>query len=338
MKRIGILFLIMLLSVPLFAQKVSKVGTTAAGFLNIDVGARAVGMGSAFVTVSDDPTAVFWNPAGLAKISSMQAMFSHTSWIADIGFNYAALVLPLPGMGTFAASATFLSMDDMERTTISNPMGTGEVFSAGSYCFALSYARKLTDRFSIGGNAKYIQENIYHSSATGIAIDVGTLFETQFNGLMIGMSISNYGTKMQMSGRDMLIQTDIDPQVSGNNGNINANLQTDAYDMPLMFRVGIGMDVLKGVGNSNLILAVDALHPNDDLESLNVGAEYTFNKMFSLRAGYKSLFVEDSEEGISLGGGIRYRISGFTELRVDYAYHDFGLLNNVQKFSITLGL
>jgi hypothetical protein len=338
MKRMGILFLIMLLSVPLFAQKTSKAGTTAASFLNIDVGARGIGMGSAFVTVSDDPTAVYWNPAGLAKLPAMQAMFSHTAWIADIGFNYAAVVLPLPGMGTFAASATFLSMADMERTTISNPNGTGEFFSAGSHCFALSYARKLTDRFSIGGNVKYVQENIYHSSASGFAVDVGTLFETQFNGLMIGMSISNYGTKMQMSGRDMLMQVDIDPQIHGNNGTLNANLQTDAYDMPLMFRVGIGMDVLKGAGNSNLILAVDALHPNDDVESMNVGGEYTFNKMFSLRGGYKMLFAKDSEEGFSVGGGFRYRIEGFSELRIDYAYHDFGLLNNSQIFSITLGL
>ncbi|HDQ44228.1 MAG TPA: PorV/PorQ family protein [bacterium] len=337
MKRVMTLFLILLVCVPLFSQKVTKVGTTASGFLNIDVGARAVGMGSAYVTVSDDPTAIFWNPAGLARMQSAQAMFSHTAWIADIAFNYAAIGLPVRGLGTVGVAATFLTMDDMERTTIDQPMGTGEMFSAGSYCFTLSYARSLTDRFSIGGNVKYVNEKIYHSNASGIAFDVGTLFETQFNGLMIGMSISNYGTKMRMSGRDMQVQVDVDPRIHGNNPNINANLQTDAYDMPLMFRVGIGMDVLKGAGNSNLILAVDALHPNDDVEYLNIGAEYTFNRMFSLRGGYKSMFARDSEEGLSLGGGVRYRIAGFTELMLDYAYHDFGLLNNVQKFSITLG-
>jgi len=255
----------------------------------------------------------------------------------DVAFNYAAVVVPLPGIGVIGASATFLSMDDMERTTINNPMGTGEYFSAGSYCFALSYSRSLTDRFSIGGNVKYVREQIYHSNATGVAFDIGTLFETQFNGLMIGMAISNYGTKMQMSGRDMLTQSDIDPSLHGNNENINAFLQTGEYDIPLTFRVGIGMDVLKGAGNSNLILAVDALHPNDDVESLNIGGEYTFNGMFSLRGGYKSLFARDSEEGMTLGGGIRYRVMGFTELRLDYAYQDFGIMNNVQKFTLNLG-
>jgi len=338
MKKTITIALILILAVfPMYAQNISKIGTTAAGFLNIDVGARAVAMGSAFVTVSDDPTAVYWNPAGLANLTSTQAMFSHTNWLADITFNYAAVAVPLPGMGTVGASAVFLTMDDMEKTTIEAPMGTGEMFGAGSYSFALSYSRKLTDRFAIGGNIKYVSERIYHSSANGVALDVGTLFETQFNGLTIGMNISNYGTKMRMSGRDMLIQTDPDPSIGGNNPNIPSNMETTAFNMPLMFRVGVGMDVLKGKGNSNLIVAVDALHPNDDVEYMNIGAEYTFNQLVSIRGGYKSMFKEDSEEGLSLGGGLKYSVAGVSELRLDYAYVDFGRLNNVQKFTLTLG-
>jgi hypothetical protein len=331
------ILIIMLLVLPAFAQNVTKVGTTAAGFLNIDVGARAVGMGSAFVTLSDDPTGIYWNPAGLARLTTSQAMFSHTAWLMDISFDFAAMTIPLRSVGTLGISATFMTMDEMERTTIDQPMGTGEYFSAGSYAFTLSYARNLTDRFSIGGNAKLIHEKIYHSSANGIAFDIGTLFETQFNGLMIGMSITNYGTKMRMDGRDMLMQSDVDPLVSGNNSNINSHLDTDAYDLPLLFRVGCSVDVLKGAGNSNLILAVDALHPNNDVEYVNVGAEYLFNRMLALRAGYKSLFARDSEVGLSLGCGLRYRILNFTELRLDYAFQDFGVMLNIQKFSLTLG-
>jgi hypothetical protein len=124
MKTTCILFLVTLLSLPVFSQKVTKVGTTAAGFLNIDVGARAVGMGSAFVTLSDDPTGIYWNPAGLAQISSAQAMFSHTAWLLDISFDFAAVTIPLQGLGTLGVSAIFLTMDDMERTTIDQPMGT----------------------------------------------------------------------------------------------------------------------------------------------------------------------------------------------------------------------
>jgi long-subunit fatty acid transport protein len=322
------------MNVTLFSQKVTKVGTTAAGFLNIDVGARAVGMGGAYVSVSNDPTAIYWNPAGLTKVREATVLFNHTSWIADLNFNFASIVIPLPNSATFGAGAVFLTMDDMERTTITYPMGTGEMFGMGSYAFSITYAQNLTDRFSIGGSIKYIHEYIYHSKATGIALDIGTLFETQFNGLMIGMSISNYGSKMQMLGRDMLVQSDIDQQIHGNNESINANLQTDTYNLPLIFRVGIGMDVLKGTKNSNLILAMDAVHPNDDVEYINVGAEYTFNKMFSIRCGYKKLFSNESEEGLTFGCGIHYRIAGSTELRLDYAYQDFGILTNVPYFTL----
>ena len=319
----------------LLADPVTKSGTTAVGFLNIDVGSRAVGMGSAYCTLAEDATAMYWNPAGIARVPGYEALFSYTRWIADITFNYAGMVIPLGNTGTIGINSTFLSMDDMERTTIDQPDGTGETFSAGDLAVGLSYARNLTDRFSIGFTAKYIEERIYHSKATAIAFDVGTLFDTQFQGLKIGMSISNYGTKLQMTGRDMLTQKDPDPLITGNNDKINARLETDQYDLPLMFRVGVSMDILKGAGNSNLILSVDALHPNDNAESVNIGLEYTFNNMFSLRGGYKSLLLTDSEEGLCAGGGLKYPIAG-TDIRLDYAYHSFGILNDVQMLSIGL--
>jgi len=339
MKRILIYMwaITLLFILPLFAQSVTKVGTTAASFLNIDVGAEAVGMGGAYVAVASDVTSMYWNSAGIARLPKSQAMFSHTKWIADVTFNYAGVALALGNLGTLGANATFITMDDMERTTIMEPNGTGEMFSAGSYAFGLTYARNLTDRFSMGMNFKYVNEEIYHSHAQGIALDIGTLFTTQFHGLTIGMNISNFGTKMQMTGRDMLIQSDIEPLLHGNNPNINANLATDKYDMPLMFRVGVSMDVMKGAANSNLILAVDALHPNDDVESVNVGGQYIFNNMFALRAGYNSLFAgEDSEIGLSLGAGFTYNVMNQAELIIDFAYVDFGVLNNIQKF--TLGI
>ena len=339
MKKYILMFLsiLLLLNIPVHTQEVSKVGTTAAPFLNIDVGSRAVAMGGAYTAVAGDVTAMYWNPAGIAQITQFESIFCHSRWIADLSINYAGAVLPMGNLGTLGVSAMFFSMDEMERTTINSPDGTGEMFDAGSYAFGLSYARNLTDRFSIGGSVKYISERLYHCNASGMAVDVGTLFDTNFNGLKIGMSISNYGTKMQMLGRDTQIQADIDPRISGNNANINANLETDAYDLPLMFRVGLSMDVLKGIGNSNLILSVDALHPNDDVESVNVGGEFIFNNLVSLRAGYKSLFARDSEAGLNFGGGVQYEIMG-TRLYIDYAYVDFGMLNNVQMFTLGLGL
>ena len=336
MRRIMSILLVIAVGMGIEARAVTKTGTTSAPFLTVDVGARGVGMGSAYVSVVEDATAMYWNPAGLARIKGNEAVFCHTQWIADIGMSFAGVAINMGNMGTLGVSAQFETMADMERTTINFPDGTGEMFSAGSYAFGLSYGRNLTDRFSIGMTAKFIHEQIYHSTASGAAMDIGALFDTQFYGMKIGMSISNYGTKMQMGGRDLQTQKDIDASISGNNQNINAYLATDAYDLPLLFRVGISMDVLKGYGKSNLILAVDALHPNDDVESINVGGEYIFNHMVSIRGGYKSLFNKYSEEGWSLGGGLNYPVGGI-RLMLDYAYHDFGRLKDIQKITIGIG-
>ena len=151
----------------------------------------------------------------------------------------------------------------------------------------------------------------------------------------MGMSISNYGGKVRMNGRDLLIQTDIDKTRHGNNETINAVLKTESYDLPLFFRVGLSMDLLKGAANSNLILSVDALHPNDDVEYVNMGAEYRFFNMFALRGGYKALFAPDAEEGLSMGAGFKVNIMQY-QAALDYAWRDFGRLGGIQMFTVGL--
>jgi hypothetical protein len=331
--------LLMVFASQVSAQGVTKVGTTAASFLAIDIGPRATGMGSAYVAAANDATAMYWNPAGISRLTSFEATFCNTKWIADLSFNYMGAVLALGSFGNIGVNATFLTMDEIERTTIANPDGTGEFFDAGCYAIGLGYARNLTDFFAIGFNAKYINERMYNSSATGFALDVGVLFDTKFHGLTLGLSIANYGTKMQLDGRDLQVQHDVDPRVYGNNQNINARLQTDAFDLPLMMRAGLSMDVLKGLYNSNFILSVDALHPSDDVESINIGGEYILYNMFFLRAGYKELFSMDSEQGLCFGGGLHYTFQNTgPAFYFDYSFIDFGVFNAVHMFSVSLGL
>lgn len=338
MKKIILILILVAISwTPLTVQGVTKVGTTAANFLKIGVGARAIGMGGAYVALASDASGMYWNPAGIALVNGGEAFFNHTTWIADINFDYAGMVFSVPSVGTFGLNATFLTMAEMERTTEYYPEGTGQRFKAGSYALALTYARSLTDRFSIGINAKYIREYILNSAASGMAIDIGTLFITQFRGLRIGANITNFGTKMRMSGRDILVQYDIDSQREGNNDKLNADLGTDKFDLPLNLRVGIAYDVLQDIENNHLWLAVDAIHPNDNVESLNLGAEYLLYNLVSLRAGYSSLFADESEKGLTFGAGIQYKFMNSIEARIDYAYESFGRFDNVQKFSIVLG-
>ncbi|MCK4639811.1 MAG: PorV/PorQ family protein [Candidatus Marinimicrobia bacterium] len=322
----------------LSAQTVSKVGTTAAAFLKIGVGGRALGMGEAFTTQANDVSAIFWNPAGLAQINNMQILMNHYDYIADISFDYGACAFSMPGLGTVGAHISFLGMPDIERTTVLEPNGTGEKVSASSMSIGFSYARFLTDRFSIGGTVKYVRESLWHTSAIGYALDVGVLYRAFFKNVMIGMSISNFGTNMQLSGRDLLIQHDIDELSDGNNANINGYLATDVYSMPVLFRVGISTNLTRdilGIQNNDLIFAVDAVHPSDNFEYLNLGAEYRFRDLIALRAGYRQLYLEDTEGGLALGFGIHLGIMNY-DFRLDYAAVDFGRLDYLNKFSLIL--
>lgn len=318
-----------------FVKNVSKTGTTSAVFLEIEAGARAIGMGGAFVAVANDSSAIYWNPAGLAKLQRSEALLNHTEWIADINYDFAGMVIKLDEANSFGVSYTGINLADMEIRTILEPDGTGELFSVNGMSLGLSYARNLTDRFSIGFNGKYIQENIHNMSSNAFAIDIGTLFKTRFNGMTIGMSISNFGNKMTLSGKDALVRHDIDTNIEGNNDRINAHLDTDAWSLPLMLRLGVAMDVLK-TSFSRLTLAVDAMHPSDNLESLNAGAEFALKEFLFLRGGYTNLFLKDGEESFAVGGGIHYDIRGFASLFFDYAYSDFGILLNVHRLSIGL--
>jgi len=318
--------------------QVTKVGTTVGNFLLIETGARAVGMGGAYVSIAEGPSAMYWNPSGIARIDRFSAAFDHTKWLVDISYNFIGAVLPLGNAGSLGINAVFLSMDDMQITSETYPDGVENgYFSAGSYAFGASYGFNITNRFSLGFTAKFIGEYISQSSATAVAFDVGTMYTTELDNLTLGMSITNYGTKMQMSGNDLLIQHDRYDQ-EGNNPNINANLATEEFDLPLLFRFGVSWDALKGAGQSNLIIALDAQVPNNNYKSLNGGLEYTYNQMFSLRAGYNTWYSDYSKNendlsGLSLGLGIKYDID-FTSMNFDYAYRDYGILKDIHMFAI----
>lgn len=332
-KRAALVLLATALATDTLPAQVTKVGTTSAKFLSIPVGARPLGMGGAFAGLADDASAMYWNPGGLARLTQSEALFNHVEWLADIKFNYGNIVFPIPDVGVVGFSLTSMSMGEMERTTEEQPEGTGQTFSAGSFAVGASYARNLTDWFSIGFNAKYVQEWIWNSTASGFAIDVGTLFSTPFPGLKFGAAITNFGTKMRIGGDDLLVQKDVTSN-NGNNPNINANLTTDPFDLPLLLRIGVAYEPI-ATEDQRLIFVADAVHPNDNSESISFGGEYTmFNRIFSVRGGYKALGARDSEEEFTVGAGVRYTIVGMFAVKVDYAFERFGRLNNVHNFVI----
>ena len=318
-------------------NQVTKTGTTAAKFLSIGIGPRANAMGGAFTSVVNDVSALYWNPAGAAELIQNEAMFTYTSLFKDldINLNYFALVIPTEDWGSFGLSVTALDYGDMEVTTEYYPEGTGEKFSAASYAFGLSYARNITEGFAAGITIKYITEGIFNSSANGVAFDVGTIFKTPFFGIKFASIITNYGSKMQMTGEDLLIRYDADPTRKGNNETVDAYYKTDYFELPLRLQIGLSKD-FQFLDGQRLTIAMDATHPNDNTEYVNIGGELSFlDNLISLRGGYKGLFLENNQEGLTLGVGLNY-VLGVFAIGVDYSYQEFEFLNYTHSFGVSL--
>lgn len=315
-------------------RDITKVGTTAGQFLKIGPGARALSMGGAYVGVSDDIYAVYYNPAGVAiNQGNGQAAFSHTQWLADISYDFAAASINVESVGTLFMSITSLRVPEEKVRTFEFPDGNGQFWDASSVSFGIGFARSLTDRFSIGFHAKYIQEAIWSTSARGFALDVGTYYVTPFNDLVIGASITNFGTKMQLDGRDIQINYDPNGDQSTGPNNVPAKFAMDEYDLPLTFRIGFSMDVFKS-RYLRVKTAFDATHPNDNVEYANVGVEFAYDELLFIRGGYKSLFMTDSEQSLTLGAGLKYEMAPGLNINVNYGYGDYGRLKNIQYFDV----
>ena len=310
---------------------VDKAGTTAAKFLSIGVGSKATGMGGAFTSIADDATAMYWNPAGLSFNKTKEVYLNHANWIADISFDYFGFTIPVNNKTTLGFNITSVTMDEMEVTRYGNE-NTGETFKAADYAIGSTYAINLTDRFSVGLNAKYIQQTIANSHAKGFALDFGTLFITPF-GFNLGTSISNFGSKLMMTGDDLLIGADVDENINGNNESVTGTLSTDYFDLPLVLRIGVS-DKFKISSRGSIVLSMDAISPNDNANYINIGTEINlFDGLIFLYSGMNSLLLEDKESEFSVGGGIRLPNNS---LSINFTHEQMKFLGNSQQVSISI--
>ena len=316
-------------------DSITRVGTTAAQFLKLGAGARAIAMGGAFVAEASDLSAVYWNPAGLAYLRGRQLQLSNTRYLAEVDYSMAAFGTEVPRLGTMAVSLLLVDSGDMAVRTAHEPEGTGEQFKVQNFAIQLSYGRSLTDQFSIGGTMKYIQERVWHSSASSFAFDIGTLFVTPYNRLRLGAAMSNLGPKMQMDGRDILFSEDPNPGSEGTVEIVNAQYRMDRHALPLLFRIGLAWDAYD-TGTHQIVISTDAAHPNDNAEYINAGMEYNFRELIAFRAGYRSLFEPDSEQGMTAGASLNVRLDHRLRAGFDYAYADFGRLTQTHWFTVNL--
>ncbi len=302
-----------------------KVGTTGFQFLKIGPSARAVALGESFIALANDASAMYYNPAGLTQLRDREAIFSLTQWPADINYGFVGTAIPTKLFGTIGAFVGALSSGDMKKT-VPYKGWTGEYFSATDWLVGLSYARGLTDRFAIGGNAKMVSEFLDNKSITTWAVDFGTMFNIGVRGIKFSMMITNFGP--------------------------NVKFIKEEFSLPTTFKFGVVGEAFNW-NNNRMIITVEGAHPNDNVEQVAMGAEYTFKNILALRAGYRSfvmledkdknvqidathsIAVEEPLAGLSFGAGFNIPVAGM-KTTLDYAYVDMGFLQNAQRLTLTL--
>ena len=308
-----------------------KLAQTGMKFLSVSTDARTSGFSEAVTAVDlASASAIFYNPATLASIKEFTSFsVGNVSWIADINYIHSAIAFaPFDGdYGVFGISFLAVDYGEFMGTVVANnekgylDVGT---FSPKSYSFGIGYAKALSTKFSVGGNIKYVKQNLGSSvvdvdangnyvnednSLGALAFDFGILYRTGFKSLNFGMSVRNFSAELKY--------------------------KKETFQLPLMFKIGLSIDAMDlfniDKNTHSLIVAVDASHPRDFSEQIYAGAEYTFINTFSVRAGFVS---PADEQNFSAGFGVRRNISGMN-LGLDYAYQPYGIFNNVHRFTLS---
>jgi hypothetical protein len=314
------------------AHAQSKTGTTIGQFMNIEPGARLAAMGNAGAATPGGIQVAYFNPGAIGELSESAICFTHSEWYAEIDYNYAAVAFPVSGFGTLFASVTALNSGEIDVRTVDKPLGTGERYTVGDTGLTLGYGKQVTQRFAVGIQMNYVTERIWNSSVTVLTFGLGTVYRLTDHGLRLGFALTNFGTDGSYSGRDLSIQYDADPDTHGDNSALPATQWTGDYPVPVLFRVGLSQPVELSK-TSKMIVSLDALHPSDNSETINLGAELGWRERLAVRAGYQTLLQEDTYLGLTLGFGIEGSM-GDADFQVDYAWADHEYLGATHRFSM----
>lgn len=285
----------------------SAKATTAASFLELGVGGRAMGLGGAYTAVADDASALYWNPAGLTNVERRSATFMHAAYLQSSFYDYAAYAQNLGPAGAFGASFQYLSAGSIQETDANfNQTGT---FTPNDLAVAGGYAYKLQGGAlagaALGADVKYIHSTILNSAQTA-AVDAGALSpELLDRRLRFGLAMTNLGGTLKYA-------------------------QT-AENLPLTFKAGAALRPTQ-----RWLTSLDVGVPRDNAAYVAVGTEYQLVVSggwgLAGRLGYSSQSVSDASgvTGVSVGVGIASQAFGF-----DYAFVPYGSLGVTNRFSVS---
>ena len=303
MNRITAVFIILSVMIaPAFsAFSRNDAGTSAAQFLKLEPGARAAAMGGAFTGISDDSTAVYWNPAGLNQLAGGSVALMHAAWFEEISYDWFSFAEPISNAGVIGVGVQYLSYGSIQRLDDTG-LETGS-FSPADTAVTISYANAVFG-MPVGASIKYISSTIVNT-ATAYAADLGLLYGFLGDKLMIGAAVQNIGSSMQY----------ID----------------EASPLPMNIRAGVAYHIVE-----NWCAALDFSAPIDNNPSFGAGTEYVLrvNPALSLagRAGYNTRNTETGGvNGITAGLGVEYM-----NFNVDYAFVPYGNLGDTNRISVNI--
>lgn len=325
LRKVSLLLSLVLLlsSITLLGQ--SKVGTAGFQFLEIAPSARGAAMASAFSAIVDDASALYYNPAGAALLKNYEVLANGIKYPAGINLAYVGVIVPIsPLIGNIGFSFTSLFLEDAMKVT--EPMlggehgnWTGEYFLCYQYAGQITYAKILTDRFSVGVNLRYIRSTLDdrdNTTGQAIGVDIGTLYDTQFRSIKLGIVITNFGPDVAYKSLDAS-----DPEVK--------DYEHESFALPMCFRVAISAVPLHA-GANKVVIDIEGEHPNHNYERAYLGFEYSFSDFFFLRGGYK---IGTDAERWSSGFGFQIPLT-VAKLKADYAYTDYSYLINIHRLSV----
>ena len=309
-----------------FAFGDQRVGTSSGTFLRIGVGARAVGLGEAFVAVANDPSAIYWNPAGLASMQRAEVSLSHTEWPADIRYEHLVYVMPVRKLGGSLGFQLGMLSTEIDETTELQPFGTGRSFFYSDLIAGVAYARRWTDKLLVGVGVKYMHEDLGTDvggpRTQAFMVDIGSIYYLGLGSVRIATALSNFGSELQPADPN----TGNGEWVSPITGEQRAY---DGFDPPLMFRYGVAFEPIEAT-NHRLTASIEANQPADDAQVFKIGFEWSWQRRLALRSGYN--FNAD-ELKLSAGAGLFADI-GSTKATVDYAFTEGGTLGAIHRLSL----
>jgi len=316
----------LIFAVIIYGSGNNKLAQTGFQFLSVSSDARAGGMADAMTTLTNGSASLFFNPAGLSKQTNLMNMnFSSNNWIADIKHDaFTFSIAPNKSRyGVFGLSLLNVDYGQLQGTVVwDNELGylDTETFSPSAFAVGFGYGRALSESFSIGMHIKKAYQQLGRSvvpdtdssstvtnnTSNATAFDFGTIYVTEWNDFTFGMSVRNFSEEPQFA--------------------------FDSFQLPLTFRMGLSINAFSFFpainDNNSFIIAAEALHPRSYSERINLGAEYLFKNIASIRFGYLHNY---DEQNFTFGAGL---IIG--PLKIDYAHTPFGIFDSVNRISIGL--